>query len=718
MQKDQKREHLRAATATLSASMRTLLRLACFVVPAVWAETTVAADTNGINPIWMAGGTGSTGESSLMGSQDGQYLARGGQIWRTSGGTLTRSFVGGRFAFSSDGSEVAAVEMANGGFASQIFVWRRSDGALLGTITGESNTIPLAVALSPDNSTLAVTSGNSVLPVGSIRLRSFSSGTLLQTLVGHSNIVNWIAFSTDGALLASGSSDKTVRLWRVSDGALLKTFTGHAGTVYTVRISPDNRYVASDSSDATLKVWSIADGVLRTNFNTDTYDIAFSSQQPLMAAGSSDHKIRIWNTTDFSLVNTLIGHTGIVQAVTFSPDGNTLYSGGPEIRVWHVADGNQTATFGEHSDGVWAVAIAPDGSVLASGCRGGGSDVDVGTTRDPVIRVWNASDGRVLHRLSGHTAGILSLDISTGGVLASGSGDSTVRLWDILRGVPLQMLSKHTTNVWAVAFSKDGSNVFSGSADHLIFAWRVSDGSYVRTLSGHTDQVRGLAVSPDGALLASVGFDQTLRFWRVSDGAIVRTITVTGDALRSVLFAPGGSVVAVSGNAQVIRFYRVSDGALVQSLSAPLHDETSIAFSPTGDVFAAGGYEAVDALVLWRMADGALLAEYQKEVTSAFGNYPLRFSPDGYAIAYGRPDGTVVLGRSPFGGLLKFGSTSSKNGSVTLNWQGGAGLYQLQTRTNLTQDLWQNLGPAPILQSNTAPADAPNQFFRVEGVSP
>ena len=182
--------------------------------------------------------------------------------------------------------------------------------------------------------------------------------------------------------------------------------------------------------------------------------------------------------------------------------------------------------------------------------------------------------------------------------------------------------------------------------------------------------------------------------------------------------------MAVYGNAQVTRFYRASDGALVHSLSAPLRDQLGMAFSPTGDVFAAGGSEVnagvgINTIVLWRVADGALLAEYQKEMTGIFGGFfPMAFSPDGYSLAYGRPDGTVVMGRSPFGGVPKFTSISATNGSVALNWQGGAGLYQLQTLTNLTQGVWQNLGAATTLQSNTVTAGGPSGFFGVSGVSP
>lgn len=49
----------------------------------------------------------------------------------------------------------------------------------------------------------------------------------------------------DGATLASGSYDHSVKLWQVNTGQLLQTFTGHLGLVYAVAVGPHGKYLVA-----------------------------------------------------------------------------------------------------------------------------------------------------------------------------------------------------------------------------------------------------------------------------------------------------------------------------------------------------------------------------------------------------------------------------------------------------------------------------------------
>jgi WD40 repeat protein len=126
----------------------------------------------------------------------------------------------------------------------------------------------------------------------------------LQTLEGHTGMVNAVAFSRDGQLLASASGDTTVRLWNPASGEALQMLEGHTGTVRAVAFSRDGR---------------------------------------LLALASDDETVRLWNPASGEALQTLDGHTGMVNAVAFSQDGRLLASasGNETVRLWNPASGEE-----------------------------------------------------------------------------------------------------------------------------------------------------------------------------------------------------------------------------------------------------------------------------------------------------------------------------------------------------------------------------------------
>ena len=161
-------------------------------------------------------------------------------------GSGRREFLKNALAGAAAGVSAATIGGCNpnphssqrGSKCSATWVWAHG-----GAVSGPVN----ALAIRSDSKLLASASSDQT-----IKLWSLPDGALLKTLRGHTGSVSAVAISPDGTLLASGSADETVRLWSLPDGALLKTLVGNFASVTAVGISPNGTLLASVSRGITV----------------------------------------------------------------------------------------------------------------------------------------------------------------------------------------------------------------------------------------------------------------------------------------------------------------------------------------------------------------------------------------------------------------------------------------------------------------------------------
>ena len=188
---------------------------------------------------------------------------------------------------------------------------------------------------------------------------------IITTLEGHTRGTNSIAFSPDGATLASGSY-REVKLWDIVTRTNIATME-HTNWVNSIAFSPDGTMLASGSDDLTVKLWDVA---TRTNIATMEHtdrvnSIAFSPDGATLASGSY-REVKLWDIVTRTNIATLEHTDRFINSIAFSPDGTTLASGTDrEVKLWDVATRTNIATLAGHTGTVRSVAFSPDGTTLA-----------------------------------------------------------------------------------------------------------------------------------------------------------------------------------------------------------------------------------------------------------------------------------------------------------------------------------------------------------------
>jgi WD40 repeat protein len=87
-----------------------------------------------------------------------------------------------------------------------------------------------------------------------VKVWNSNTGALVNTLLGHTDVIRSVAFSSGGTL-ASGSDDESVRIWDPVSGGLVKTLRGHGDYVSAVAYDGGSSLLASASFDNTIKLW-------------------------------------------------------------------------------------------------------------------------------------------------------------------------------------------------------------------------------------------------------------------------------------------------------------------------------------------------------------------------------------------------------------------------------------------------------------------------------
>jgi len=196
----------------------------------------------------------------------------------------------------------------------------------------------------------------------------------------------------------------------------------------------------------------------------------------------------------------LAGHTRIVNAVAFAPDGKRLLSAARgEAWLWDLATGDRTPLGTEA--GVFAADFTADGANVVTGDDAGQA------------AVWDAATGKPVRSFDAHKGTVRAVRCVAGGFLTAGD-DGRVRAWELATGA-VREVGRHEKAALCLAVTTDGQWAASGGIDGGVVVWSVADAKVVYKPAGHAGAVHGVGFTPDGRRLATGGADRVVRLWQL-----------------------------------------------------------------------------------------------------------------------------------------------------------------------------------------------------------
>jgi WD40 repeat protein len=314
----------------------------------------------------------------------------------------------------------------------------------------------------------------------------------------------------------------------IGDWECWQTLKGHSKGINCLAFSPgkngDSSPLVASGSRGETKLWDLNKGELMGTLSEypwtisglvdEVNSLAFSPDGQTLVSGGADSTIKIWHAGAQDLIDILHKHNGMVRCVAFTPDGRMLATGGDDRKIlfWDLMQRQVALALSLDDTAAHSMALSQDGQTLVTGSY-------------RKIKVWHPlQQGRIIsfdtqphHILIGHSHIVRSLAVSADGkILVSASRDKTIKIWNLQTGELIRNLKGHRDGVYAIALSPNEKIIASGSADKTIKLWHLETGELLGTFTGHTSAVTAIAFTASGEMLVSGSLDKTIKIWQRS----------------------------------------------------------------------------------------------------------------------------------------------------------------------------------------------------------
>ncbi len=534
-------------------------------------------------------------------------------------------------------------------------LWDAKTGKLKRRITGHTDAV-FALALTMDSKKLATGSRDKT-----VRLWDVATGKEIWRSDGHKESVSSVAFSPDDKVLATGGFDGKVRLWDVAGGMQLAEFTDAnpappAQEVYMHRetetskpavcclaFSPDGATLASGGKNQAVHLWDVKTGKKTQSWKADPpatiLGVAFAPDGKTLAT-ASPAGTRLWDVSNGTMPVALEGPDFQGSGVQFNKDGNTLVSSPAQlsyeqkhIRVSDAKAGHCKFLIQPGSvDWLLAAVMSPDGQTLA--CAGVDNIIRLLDSATGKERIGDARENRILRHIA------LSRD---GKHLAVESRTGTITLHDATTGNAVRQLTSEGNHFALPTFCANGEILLINEAKNTLHAIDVASATKREIGVPIGSSAHPIAVSHDASVFAFPGSDGDVCIWDAVQGRLIKRLEIGLSKFSVLALSPNGSLLAVNdisgpfGEYPRTELWDTAKGLRLRNLTESRYTIYGLAFSPDG--FTVAGVRGRGA-VLWETGSGLIRGQLEGDWNGRASR--LAFSPDKRTLAIGKDAGYKI----------------------------------------------------------------------------
>ncbi|MDZ4860302.1 MAG: protein kinase [Candidatus Hydrogenedentes bacterium] len=564
-------------------------------------------------------------------SRDGSRIVTCGldgtaKIWEVSTGALVRSLLVGSnevtsAEFSPNGELVLTAERSH-----TVQLWNAATGDRVKAFGSAITDAAISARFNHAGTLIAAPLLSNTIVIWDI------AGEKKTTLAGHRDSVWRVAFSPDGARLASASSDGTIKIWDVISSKELATLTGHEDVVRGLAFSPSGRLLVSASYDKTARTWDMSDyhAVKTFSHPSALFSADFDPTESQIITGGSDKIIRAWDISNETVVETFEGHSETVSHVCRADSGTELLSCGfdGKVKLWSLKGGSKI--WATQADGIKSIDLSPDASKVIL-------TLDTGT-----IQVRDAKTGHCLRTLAGVVGRRAEWSSDGRRILVhSYRGESLILDWDSFSAE--RIVSTDVFNTAITQFTSDGKQILAAGFMGDLTIFDVHTGKIVKTIVYPSEVVSTFQVDLDNEFAVTGTETGDVILWDINERQEPTVMGRHSTIISAFAFDFSGTRLASGSTDGEIKLWDVRSKKQLGGFKAQVNRITSIVFCPDGSRLAAAS--ADQSVCIWDTGNAEVLLTLTHSESPYTG---LSWSLDGTRLAVSAQNEMQIWEASPW----------------------------------------------------------------------